>query len=122
MSHRILIKHVKRVGLIVPIKEIKFVLFHHTNTKTIINEALITKKIKLRATDEKWSMAITNMTACYSSKTPKSTSDKPYDLDQIKASGVSISTGYRWKSKSEKKRVLLLDSEDKLWASVKKQK
>ena len=48
-------------------------------------------------------MPITNMTFLNSSKKQQSTSDNPSDLDHIKAIGVPISTGYRWKSESIKK-------------------
>ena len=52
----------------------------------------------------------------------KSTSDKPYVLDQIKSSDVPISTRYIWNFESRKKRKLLLEVEDELWVSVKKHK
>ena len=65
---------------------------------------------------------MTNITVCYSSKKPQSTSDHTSTLDQIKDSGVSISNGYRWKSKSRKKRKQLIEGEDELWAPVKRPK
>ena len=49
------------------------------------------------------------------------TIDHPYDLDQIRYIGVTISKGYIWKSESREKRKQLLEGEDELWASVKKQ-
>ena len=122
VSHCSLIKHVKIAGLIVPSKEIKVAVFHQTNTKTIIKETLITKKSQLRAADEKRLIAMTNINVCYSSKKPQSTSDHTSTLDQIKYSGVSISNGYRWKSKSRKKRKQLIEGEDELWAPVKRPK
>ena len=45
---------------------------------------------------------MTDMTVCSASKKQQSTSDYPYDLDQIKAMGVPISTGYRRKYESIK--------------------
>ena len=89
MSRPSLIVHVKSSVLIVPSKDINFSVFHQTNTKTIIKEALREKKSQGRATDEKLVVAITNMTVFYSSETPQSTSDQPYALDQIKCGGVS---------------------------------
>ena len=103
MSHLSLIKHVKSAGFIVPSKEIKVAVFHQKNTKTIIKEALRTKKSWGIATDEKQLMAMTNMNVCYSIKTPQSTSDNPSSLDHIKASGVPISTRCIWKSECRKK-------------------
>ena len=58
------------------------------------------KKNQGRATDDKLPMAMTNMTVCYSCKTTQSTSDKPSVLNQIKARGVSIYNGYKWKYES----------------------
>ena len=52
----------------------------------------------------------------------QSTSDQPCALDQIKANGVPIYTGYRCKYKSRKKQKLLLEGEDELWASLKRWK
>ena len=49
----------------------------------------------------------------------QSTSDYPSALYPIKYSGVTISTGYGWKSKSRKKRKRLLEGKDALWESVK---
>ena len=46
---------------------------------------------------------MTKMAVRYSSKTTQSTSDQQSNLDQIKASGVPISTRYIWKSESRKK-------------------
>ena len=65
---------------------------------------------------------MTNMSVCYISKTLQATSDQTSSLDQIKSSRVPISTGYKWKSKSRKKRKWLLKGEDELSSSVKKQK
>ena len=45
---------------------------------------------------------MTNMTVCSASKKQQSTSDYPPDLDQIKAIGDPIYTGYRCKSESIK--------------------
>ena len=45
-------------------------------------------------TDDKWSMAMTNMCVCSDSKKQQPTSEYPYDLDQIKYIGVPISTVY----------------------------
>ena len=52
------------------------------------------KRIQGIAQDEKWAMAMTNMTVCSSSKIPQPTSDHPSVLYQIRASGVPISTVY----------------------------
>ena len=48
-------------------------------------------------------MAMTNMTLCSASKKQQKTSDYPSELYQLKAIGVPISTGYRWKYESIKK-------------------
>ena len=100
MSHHSLIEYFKRAGLIVQSREIKVVLFNQTNTKSIINEALRTKHGQVIVTDDKRSISMNNMTVCYASKKHQSTSDYPSDLDQIKAIGVPIYTGYIWKSES----------------------
>ena len=54
-------------------------------------------------TDEKIAMAMINITVCYVSKKPQSKSDYRSNLEQIKAIGATISTGYRWKYESRKK-------------------
>ena len=120
--HHNLIEHVESAGLIVQSKEIKVAVFNQTNTKAIIKEALRTKNIQGRVTDEKLVMSMTNMNVCSASKKQQSTSDYPSDLDQIKAIGVPISTRYRWRSESRKKRKLLLEGKYELWVSVKKRK
>ena len=121
-SHHSFIKHVKNSGLIAQIKEIKVAVFNQTNTKEIIKEVLRIKKSQGRVVDEKKSTAMTNMTVCYYSKKQQSTSDYPSDLDQIKATGVTIYTGYRWKSESIKKLKRILEGKYELWVSVKKRK
>ena len=63
---------------------------------------------------------MTNVTVCSAGKKQQSTSDYPPDLDQIKAIGDPIYTGYRCKYKSRKKQKLLLEGEDELWASLKR--
>ena len=45
---------------------------------------------------------MTNMTVCSASKKQQPTSDYSPNLDQIKAIGVPISSGYIWKSESIK--------------------
>ena len=80
-------------------------VFNQTNTKAIIKEALRTKKSQGRAIDEKQYMAMTNMTVCYTIKEQQSTIDYIYYLDQIKDTGVPISTGYIWKYESIKKEI-----------------
>ena len=61
------------------------------------------------------------MTILYSTK-QQQTSDYPPNLYQIKAIGVPISTGYRWKYESIKKRKQPPEGKDKFWVSVKKRK
>ena len=58
--------------------------------------------IQGRVTYEKRAMSIDNITVCYASKKQQSTSDYPLDFDQIKAIGLPIFTGYRYKSESRK--------------------
>ena len=94
MSCHSIIKHVKITGLIVQSKEIKLAVFNQTNKKTKKKESLIARNIQVIVTDDKILMAMVNMTVYSSSKKQKSTSDYPSDLDQIKAIGVPISTGY----------------------------
>ena len=61
MLHHSLIEHVKSSVLIFQIKEIKLAVFNHTNTKSIIKEYIRTKKSQGIVTDEKRSMAMTNI-------------------------------------------------------------
>ena len=49
--------------------------------KSIIKEDIRTKNIQGIVTDGKWSMPMTNMTVCSTSKKPQSTSYYPSDLD-----------------------------------------
>ena len=44
----------------------------------------------------------------------QSTNDYTYDKDQIKAIGVPISTGYRWKSEPIKKLKRILEGKNEL--------
>ena len=123
VSHHNCIEYVKSAGLIVQSKEIKVAVFNHTNTKATIKEALKTKNSQGRVTDEKRSMAMTNMTVCSDIKKQQLTSDYPSKSDQIKAMGVPISTGYRWKYESIKKEQnQLLEDKYELWVSAKKKK
>ena len=65
---------------------------------------------------------MTNTTVCYASKKQQSTSSYPSKLDQMKSVVVKISTGYRRKYESRKKRKWILEGKDELWVSVKKGK
>ena len=104
VSHHGLIEQIKIAGLIVQSKEIKVAVFNQTNTILIVNEALRTKNIQGRVTDEKRSIAITNMNVCSNSNIQQSNSCYPSDLDQIKAMVVTISIQYRWKYEFIKKK------------------
>ena len=114
MSHHSFIEHVKSACLIVQIKEIKVAVFNQTNTKAIIKEAIRTKHSQVRVKDEKRDMAMTDMNVCSYIKKPKSTSAYPSKLYQIKAIGVPISTGYRWKSEPIKKLKRILEGKNEL--------
>ena len=105
MSHHSIVEQINSADLIVQSKEIKVADFNQTNTKAIIKEALRTKKSQVRVKDEKQSMAMNNMNVCYYRKKRQSTSYYTSDLDQIKAMGVPISNGYRWKSESIKTEI-----------------
>ena len=61
-----------------------------------------TKNSQGRAKYEKRATPMTKMTVCYSGKTLQSTSDNPYTLYHIKASGFPVSNGYRQKSECKK--------------------
>ena len=98
MLHHSFIGHVNSATLIVQIKEIEVAVFNHTNIKSIIKEALITKNIQGRVTYEIQYMAMTNMTVCSASNKQQSISDSQPNLDQIKYIGVPISIEYIWKS------------------------
>ena len=100
-----LIEHIRKIVFIIQNIEIKVLVFNQTNIKINNKGGSKKKKIQGIVTDEKGSIAMTNMTVCYDSTKQQSTTDYPYDLYQIKAMGVTISTGCRCKYKSIKNEI-----------------